>query len=109
MMCFHPDAILHYLILGKPQNEANLSLRIGVGQPTENRVLWLVITFEIQVHERPLDFTKFFDFHLQRLSNGVSFFEGHIFWQFNINLKSHTHHQHSQLQNSIKITTHFAY
>lgn len=56
----------------EPEKKSRLTVR----QPTENRVLWLVITFKIQMNKRPLNFRKPLDLYLQGLSYGMSFFQG---------------------------------
>lgn len=69
----------------KPQRRGKTS-RIAVGKPAQNRVLWLVLTFIIEMNECPFNFNKFLELHLQSFSDGVSFFEGQISRELDIDL-----------------------
>ena len=43
----------------------NSKLSMAAGEPAQNRVLWLVVTFIIEMNERPFDFWELFDLDLQ--------------------------------------------
>lgn len=49
-------------------------------------MLRLVVAFEVQMDEGPLDLGQLLDLYLQRLPNGVGVLQGQVFGQLNVNL-----------------------
>ena len=69
-----------------PNNNIQAQLRLAIRESSKNRVLWLVVTFIVKMNKSSLNFSKFFNLHLQRLADRVRFLQRQILREFDINL-----------------------